>query len=114
MNFQYVLNEHLTVTGEVKDMKQFIRGMDFLESLPKHCPLCGEPVRFFYRNPRDYDYYGLQCTGDIVHESNFGQRKDGGTLYYKGEWKEQYSEQDNKPKQSSENPPPPDDEDLPW
>lgn len=122
MQFQYELNKKITITGNADDMKQFIRGMAFLEELPDACPICGEPVHFFFRNPKNFEYYGLKCTGSPAHETNFGQKKDGGNLFYKGNWEKEYTgegESQSTQSETSDNstndgPPPPGDSDMPF
>lgn len=73
---------------ETKDEKEAISKMAFFQSLPAQCGICGAPVSFSHRQPQGYDYYGLVCEGSPKHESNFGQNKEGGKLFYKGDWRE--------------------------
>ena len=92
-------------------MKGFIHGISFLEELPRKCPVCDAPLRFSYKSPKGYEYYGLKCSGSPSHESNFGQKKDGGELYYKGQWEEAYKSES--PTEGSE-PPPYEDKEMPF
>ena len=79
----------ITLTGigaveiEGDNNQEIIAEAALWSDLPKCCPTCGAPIRLSYRTPGEYTYYGLTCLGDVPHESTFGQRKKGGTLYYK-------------------------------
>jgi hypothetical protein len=77
--------DNITVEFESADVADIIKRAAFWSELPKVCPLCQAPIVFFYRNPKDNDYYGLHCTGPRPHETNFGQYKltEKG-FYYKG------------------------------
>ena len=68
---------------EGENNQEIIAEASLWSDLPKCCPVCGAPIRLSYRTPQEYTYYGLACLGDITHESTFGVRKKGGTLYYK-------------------------------
>lgn len=117
MRYTYQFNDKLTLSGEVQKLQHIVRLMSFLEELPDHCPICEAEVHFFYRNPKDYDYYGLRCKGTPAHETNFGQKKKTGELFYKGKWEEEYQGDGNGSKPTrQEEPPVPEDEmdDLPF
>ena len=75
---------------EATDEKKAIESLSFWQTLPQSCPTCGAPVHFFFRSPQDNNYYGLVCEGSPAHETNFGQYRTGGGLYYKGDWKPVY------------------------
>ena len=63
--------------------KKAIEDIAFFQSLPNECPVCQSPVKFTFRTPQSYTFYGLECTGQDHHSTNFGQNKEGGTLFYK-------------------------------
>jgi hypothetical protein len=63
--------------------KKAIEEVAFFQDIPSTCPVCDEPVRFTFRSPKNFTYYGVECTGPDHHASNFGQAKEGGTIYYK-------------------------------
>lgn len=73
---------------EVTNEKELISRLAFYQSLPTKCGICGSPVVFSHRQPQGYDYYGLVCEGSPKHESNFGQNREGGKLFFKGDWRE--------------------------
>lgn len=77
----------LGVKVEGNNEREVIQAGAFFHELPAQCPVCQFPVILSFRQPQGYTYYGLKCTGSPSHESNFGQHKEGGTLYYKNEWK---------------------------
>jgi hypothetical protein len=77
---------NLEVHLEAEDMKGIIAQAAFLTQLPTECPKCGEKVSFFHRVAKGYHFYGLRCEGTPVHEANFGQHLDGGSLFYKNDW----------------------------
>lgn len=79
-----------TVTGD--DIKKVVEEAAFFSELPSECPICGSPTGFRYRNPKDFTYFGMRCTGETTHECNFGQRRDGSGLFYKGKdsWEKEY------------------------
>ncbi len=56
----------------------------FWGELPKACPVCSASLRLQHRSPKGFEYYGLICSGQPAHETNFGQKKVTGELYYKG------------------------------
>lgn len=56
----------------------------FWTELPEACPICGATLRLSHRKPKGFTYYGLVCKGSPEHECNFGQKKEDGSLYYKG------------------------------
>lgn len=77
----------LGVRVEGNNEREVIQAGAFFHELPSNCPLCKAPVVLSFRQLQGYTYYGLKCTGNPSHESNFGQHKEGGTLYYKNEWR---------------------------
>jgi hypothetical protein len=79
-----------TVTVEGDDPKETIRQAAFFQELPPSCPLCSEPIVFTYREAKGFSWWGLRCLGDTSHASEFGQKKEGGALFYKAkeEWHE--------------------------
>jgi hypothetical protein len=77
----------LGVKVEGNNEREVIQAGAFFHELPSNCPVCKAPVVLSYRQPQGFTYYGLKCTGNPSHESKFGQHKEGGTLYYKNEWR---------------------------
>lgn len=71
----------IEATGDTA--KEAIEQIAFFQTLPGECPVCQSPVKFTYRTPQSYTYYGLECAGPDHHAVNFGQSKDEKTLYYK-------------------------------
>jgi hypothetical protein len=63
--------------------KKAIEEIAFFQNLPAECPICQSAVKFTFRTPQNYTYYGLECTGPDHHAANFGQNKEGGGLFYK-------------------------------
>jgi hypothetical protein len=63
--------------------KKAIEEIAFFQNIPSECPECQSPVKFTFRTPQSYTYYGLECTGQDHHAVNFGQNKEGGSLFYK-------------------------------
>ena len=83
----------VTATGETS-MKA-VEELSFFSELPKVCPSCQSDLFFYFRNPKDFTYYGLKCTGQPAHECTFGQKKDGSGLFYKKEtWDVAYKKGD--------------------
>lgn len=73
--------------------KAVIEACAFWQQLPTACPMsgCGAPLTFFARHPQNFHYFGLVCQGAKPHEMNFGERKDGTTLYLKDDgWRDAY------------------------
>lgn len=86
------LAPNITVEIASEDVKKIVEQASFWSNLPKVCPLCQTPLVFFHRTPQDNEYFGLACTGPVIHESNFGQYKQTERgLYYKGEWQDAYA-----------------------
>lgn len=83
----FKFDESITLDWDCAGIKPFIESIAFLHELPRVCPVddCGAPLHFFFRSPQGNSYYGLKCEGSPAHECNFGQHKEGGTLYYKGD-----------------------------
>ena len=78
----------------MEGQKHLIETLSFWQQLPSSCPMpgCGTALVFFARHPKSFHYYGLKCTGPKTHEMNFGERKDGTTLYVKDDgWGDAYS-----------------------
>lgn len=71
----------VTATGETS--MKVLEELAFFSELPKVCPTCQAEMFFYFRNPQDFTYYGLKCTGQPAHECTFGQKKDGSGLFYK-------------------------------
>ena len=81
-----------TLELEVANEKEAIKRLAFYQSLPAVCPVCGGASRFSFREPEGYEYYGLVCEGG--HEYKFGQHKEGGSLFPKGQWTRYDGEKD--------------------
>jgi hypothetical protein len=63
--------------------KQAIKESAFFQSLPSTCPVCDSLLKFTHRTPQDFEFFGLECTGEDHHSTNFGQNKNGKDLFYK-------------------------------
>lgn len=99
----FKFDDSLMLEWECAGIKPLIESIAFLHELPRTCPVpisddteCGAPLRFFFRSPQGNSYYGLICQGSPAHECNFGQHKEGGTLYYKGDGEFQIAFKDRK------------------
>lgn len=77
------LSPTITVEVEGNEECECIRQAAFWTGLPTECPECGCPLTLFYRTPKDYEYYGLRCTGPVTHESTFGKHKADGSLFFR-------------------------------
>jgi len=77
------LGDSMSVTVRSDDQRELIEAAAFFQELPKACPVCKSPVVFTARHPQSFNYYGLRCTGRPSHETTFGVKKEGGTLFYK-------------------------------
>lgn len=86
------LNTNTTIKIESDDSKELIQQAAFWQELPTECPECKASVHFSYRAPKNFEYYGLRCSGKVTHECNFGQLKSGG-FFYKDDWKEAWTEE---------------------
>jgi hypothetical protein len=93
MNIEMRFDSTLKFSWEASDIKTAIESISFLHGLPEKCPVCDASIHFFYRSPQGNAYYGLVCSGAPAHEVNFGQHKEGGSLFYKGDgsWELEYS-----------------------
>jgi hypothetical protein len=108
------VNPETAVKVVAQNVKEALRQAQVFCSLPAKCPLCNSAVRLFHRSAQGYDYYGLQCDGFPQHESNFGQHKEGGTLFYKtgpDSWKDRVF---SKNEDSGSSAPPINDDDIPF
>ncbi len=68
--------------------KQAVEFLAFWQGLPDRCGVCAASIHFTFRQPQGFTYYGVECEGNPKHEATFGQHKEGGGLFFKGEWKE--------------------------
>lgn len=87
IEISFVWDQSIALKWDADNLKSFIESVAFLHSLPKVCPVCEAPLRFFFRSPKGFNYYGLHCEGSPKHEVNFGQHKEGGGLFYEGDEK---------------------------
>jgi hypothetical protein len=89
----------LTVQVAGEQPKDIIEQLSFFGSLPATCPFeveggpCGFALQLTYKAfvpksgqhaGKNLKYYGMRCSNQPAHECNFGQRTDGGAIYYKG------------------------------
>ena len=66
--------------------KEIIAQAAFWMEMPVKCGCCGDTrLRFDYRTPQDYKFFSLKCR-KCGAEYQFGQHKEGGTLFHKREW----------------------------
>ena len=70
----------ITVQGD--GPKDAIEAVAFFNGLPATCPMCGSGVHFYHHFRQSFNFYGMEC--DRFHQTQFGQNKTGGTLFYKG------------------------------
>lgn len=79
-----------TVSGA--NPKEVIEDIAFFSELPDICPICKSTTSFSFRNPKDFQFYGMRCSGTPAHECTFGQRREGNGLFYKGQdsWDKAY------------------------
>lgn len=93
LNVEYQFNPSLKLTWEADTIKKVIESVAFLDGLPKACPVCDAPVHLFFRSPKGFNFYGLECEGSPKHQANFGQHKEGDSLFYEGDgkWELEYS-----------------------
>lgn len=91
------LAPNITVEVEGEDVKQIVEKASFWSSLPHFCPICQTPLNFFHRLTQSDDaYWGQACTGNPVHEANFGvYKKESRGFYYKGDWQKAYDAYQN-------------------
>lgn len=92
IHVQVSIGDRIKATATGDDSKRVLEEVAFFSELPAACPFCEAPVNFYFRNPKDFTYYGLKCTGTPAHECTFGQKRDGSGLFYKGKdsWDKAY------------------------
>lgn len=77
----------ITVEIESERTQTVVERAAFWAELPATCPVCQNAVLFTYRQPKGFDYYGMQCVGSPAHETTFGEYKAPRVgLYYKRSW----------------------------
>ena len=103
----------MTLTADCNDVKQAFQFNTLFCDLPKHCDNCQSPdIELAHKNPQGNDYYMIKCTG-CGATGNFGQRKEGNTLYWKWDTKmEKYTPGADKP--ATKTPAPQQDSALPF
>lgn len=75
----------LEITGDKQ--KDIIKQAAFFQSLPQICPVDGSPAVFHFKQPDDFEYFGLVSTGEgRRYEYKCGQHRDGHTLFAKDQW----------------------------
>jgi len=84
---------HLKMTAQISRLvtveaigegeKDVIRKIAFFQDLPGKCPECGALVKFTYREPQSFKYWGLECMGPDRHATTLGQYADGDGLFYR-------------------------------
>jgi hypothetical protein len=92
INVQVSIGDRLKATVSGDDPKKVIENVAFFSELPDTCPICQSTTVFSFRNPKEYNFYGMRCTGTPAHECTFGQRREGNGLFYKGQdsWDKAY------------------------
>lgn len=97
IHVQVSIGDRIKATATGEDSKRVLEEVAFFSELPAACPICGSACNFYFRNPKDFTYYGLKCTGEkasnnTAHECTFGQKRDGSGLFYKGKdsWDKAY------------------------
>lgn len=99
----------MNLSCEAQSMQDIFKWSGLYANLPKKCDACsGDSLYLSYKNPSGNDYYSLKCI-DCGAEGNFGQHKEGGSLYWKWETKlEKYVKTGNGSKKAAP------EEDLPF
>ena len=70
---------------EFQSQTEFFKLGSVYTQLPTKCTCCNsEDLGLFYRNPKDYDYYGVICRS-CGASLNFGSYKKGG-FFIKGDF----------------------------
>ncbi len=69
------------------DLKSAISRISTLQEMPSACPRCGAALRFTHRvvvsGKSTYNYYGLACSSETPHFTDFGAYQDDERqLYY--------------------------------
>lgn len=92
INVHVSIGDRLKATVSGEDPKKVIENVAFFSELPDICPICQSVTSFSFRNPKDFSFYGMRCSGTPAHECTFGQRREGNGLFYKGQdsWDKAY------------------------
>ncbi len=70
---------------EFQDQKELFKRGAVFTCFPSKCSLCGsEDLGLLYRNPKEYEYYGVTCK-KCEASVNFGMYKKGG-FFIKGDF----------------------------
>ena len=77
---------NLEIVGEVDTVKEVFQQVHFWQGLPAYCPIDGSATVLTFKEPDDFQYYGLCNTGPMLFEWKLGQHKTKGTLFPKGQW----------------------------
>ncbi|MBT9173483.1 MAG: hypothetical protein DDT21_01884 [Syntrophomonadaceae bacterium] len=77
---------NLEIVGEVDTVKEVFQQVHFWQGLPSYCPIDGTATVLTFKEPDDFQYYGLCNTGPVLFEWKLGQHKTKGTLFPKGQW----------------------------
>jgi len=82
----------LLVRVEGEDIKELFEQFAFLAELPETCPLCEHDVNLSFHMAKGFSFYGMSCNGRPRHATSFGQFREGGGLFYKGDgsWAEAF------------------------
>src|SRR2546430_55911 len=105
LNVEFQFDSTLRFSWEASDIKTAIESVAFLHQLPARCPECDAPLNFFFRSPKGFSYYGMECGGSPQHQVNFGQHKEGGGLFYDpGKWELAYKDREGGGQQSGGTP----------
>lgn len=76
------LGETLSLEIEAADIRDLIKKSVLWSEIPRDCPICGSDLSLMYRNPKDFEYFGLRCKGDPAHVVSFGEYKDTNLGFY--------------------------------
>lgn len=92
INIQVSIGSRMKATVSGEDPKKVVENIAFFSELPDICPICQNSTVFSFRNPKDFQFYGMRCSGTPAHECTFGQRREGNGLFYKGQdsWDKAY------------------------
>lgn len=89
---KYTVNSKCQLEFEGKDVKDMFQKLSHIGDVfgQGRCGNCeSDNVQMQHRQPSGFDYYSVVCK-DCRHEFKFGQMKDSGKLFPKGQWEPPY------------------------
>ena len=82
---------NVTITQAAENLKDAIRKSQFLQDIPRNCPICGAELRFnTYKakgtkentKNKEYEYFGVKCVGNPQHSLNFHEYSETAKGFY--------------------------------